>query len=138
MKKLIITEKPSVASNICDALGIKDRSTHKGYIEDDNYVVSWCFGHLIELAEPSVYGEQYRKWSYETLPVLPDTWRYEIKEDTREQFEVLKTLLNREDTEPVEATDCGREGEAIFRLVYQMAACKKPFYRLWISSMEAR
>ncbi|MBQ7725506.1 MAG: DNA topoisomerase 3 [Lachnospiraceae bacterium] len=136
MKKLIITEKPSVASNICDALGIKDRSTHKGYIEDDNYVVSWCFGHLIELAEPSVYGEQYRKWSYETLPVLPDTWRYEIKEDTREQFEVLKTLLNREDTEPVEATDCGREGEAIFRLVYQMAACKKPFYRLWISSME--
>ena len=75
MKKLIITEKPSVAANICEALGIKDSGYNRGYIEDDNYVVSWCFGHLIELAEPSAYGEQYRKWNYETLPIMPNVWK---------------------------------------------------------------
>ena len=136
MKKLIITEKPSVAANIYKALGIKDTGNNKGYIEDENYVVSWCFGHLIELAEPSAYGEKYSKWNYETLPIIPDVWKHNVKEDTREQFELLKTLLNRDDIEPVEATDCGREGEAIFRLVYEMAGCTKPFERLWISSME--
>ena len=137
MKTLIITEKPSVAKNICDALRIKDEGNHKGYIENENYVVSWCFGHLIELAEPSVYGEQFKKWSYETLPIMPNVWKYEVKEGTKEQFEILKDLLNREDIQPVEATDCGREGEAIFRLVYEMSGCTKPFKRLWISSMEA-
>ena len=137
MKKLIITEKPSVAANICEALGIKDSGYNRGYIEDDNYVVSWCFGHLIELAEPSAYGEQYRKWNYETLPIMPNVWKYEVKEKTKDQFMVLKSLLNRGDIEPVEATDCGREGEAIFRLVYEMAGCTKPFERLWISSMES-
>lgn len=137
MKTLIITEKPSVAINICTTLGIEDKENHKGFIEGDDRIVSWCFGHLIELAEPSAYGEQYKKWTYESLPVLPDTWQYEVKEDTKEQFELLKSLMDRDDvTEIVEATDAGREGEAIFRLVYEMAGCRKPFMRLWISSME--
>ena len=138
MKQLIITEKPSVAMNICTALGIEDNGNNKGFIENDERILSWCFGHLIELAEPSSYGEQYKKWSIEALPIFPDHWNYEIKEESAEQFEILKTLMNRDDVgEIVEATDAGREGEAIFRLVYMNAECEKPFRRLWISSMEA-
>ncbi len=135
---LIITEKPSVAMNICAALGIEDKDNHKGYIEDGEWIVSWCFGHLIELAKPVAYGEQYKKWSYESLPIIPLSWKHEVKEESAEQFDVLNTLMNRDDvTEIVEATDAGREGEAIFRLVYEMSGCNKPFKRLWISSMEA-
>ena len=138
MKSLIITEKPIVAMNICAALEIKDSGKNKGYIEDDSYVVSWCFGHLVELAKPVAYGEQYKKWSYGDLPIIPEDWKYEVREDTEEQFEVLKTLLNREDVNEVwNCCDAGREGEAILRLVYEMAGCSKPIKRLWISSMEA-
>ncbi len=138
MKTLIITEKPSVAMNICAALDITSNRDHRGYIENENMIISWCVGHLIELAEPSAYGDRYRKWTYDSLPILPDDWKYEIKEDTADQFDILKELMDRDDvTEIIEATDAGREGELIFRLVYDMAGCKKPFKRLWISSMEA-
>ena len=137
--QLIITEKPSVAKAICAALGIKDKSKHKGYIEGDERIVSWCYGHLVELAEPQAYGEQYKKWSYDSLPIMPEQWKHEVKPDTEEQFDILKKLMERNDvTELVEATDAGREGEAIFRLVYEKAGCNKPFKRLWISSMEEK
>ena len=137
MKQLIITEKPSVAMNICAALGIKDNGNHNGYVEDGDRIVSWCFGHLIELAKPSTYGEQYKKWSYDCLPIIPENWKYEVREDTGEQFEVLKALMLRDDVTLITvATDAGREGEAIFRLVYEKAGCSKPFNRLWVSSME--
>ena len=85
MKNLIITEKPSVAMNICAALNIEDKGNHKGYIESRDKIVSWCFGHLIELAKPEAYGEQYRKWSVETLPIFPTECKYEIKEESAEQ-----------------------------------------------------
>jgi len=135
--QLIITEKPSVAQAICAALGIKDKEKHQGYIEGEDRIVSWCYGHLVELAEPSAYGEQYKKWSYDGLPILPEEWRYEVKPGTKEHFNILKELMERDDvTEIVEATDAGREGELIFRLVYESAECRKPVKRLWISSME--
>ena len=94
---LIITEKPSVAMNVCAALGIEDKENHKGYIEDGNWIVSWCFGYLIELAEPSAYGEQYKKWTYETLPIIPISWKHKVKEESAEQFDVLNALMNRDD-----------------------------------------
>ena len=138
MKQLIITEKPSVAMNICAALNIEDKKNHKGYIESGDKIASWCFGHLIELAKPEAYGEQYKKWSVETLPIFPTEWKYEIKEESSEQFEILKTLMNRDDvTEVINCCDSAREGELIFRLVYEKAGCTKPVKRLWISSMEA-
>lgn len=137
MKTLIITEKPSVAMNICTALGITDNGDHRGYIEDEEWVVSWCFGHLVELAQPVAYGEQYRRWSVESLPIFPEKWKHEVKEESADQFDLLKTLMERDDvTGLVEATDSGREGEAIFRLVYEKSGYNKPFKRLWISSME--
>ncbi len=137
--QLIITEKPSVAKAICAALGITDEEKHNGYVEGEDRIVSWCYGHLMELAEPPAYGEQYRKWSYESLPILPQEWKHEIKPDTKEQFEILKKLMvDSRVTEICEATDAGREGEAIFRLVYEKAGCTKPFKRLWISSMEEK
>lgn len=133
--QLVIAEKPSVAKSIADVLGALDRQD--GYFEGGGYLVSWCVGHLIELAEPESYGDQWKKWTYESLPVNPEHWQYEIKEDTKEQYNVLYGLLydSRVD-EVVCATDAGREGELIFRLVYNMASCKKPMKRLWISSME--
>ena len=137
--QLIITEKPSVAQAICAALGVRDKGKHRGYIEGEGRIVSWCYGHLVELAEPSAYGEQYKKWSYDSLPILPEKWKYGVKPDTKEQFDILKELMERNDvTEICEATDAGREGEAIFRLVYEKAGCTKPFRRLWISSMEEK
>ena len=137
--QLIITEKPSVAQAICNALGIKDKEKHKGYIEGEDRIVSWCYGHLVELAEPAAYGKQYRKWSYDALPIIPGYWKYDIKQNTKEQFEILKKLMERKDvTGLICATDAGREGELIFRLVYEKAGCRKPFKRLWISSMEEK
>ena len=123
--QLVIAEKPSVAKNIAEVLGAT--SFQGGFMEGNDYVVSWCIGHLVELAEPEAYGEQWKKWSYESLPVLPETWQYKVKNDTRAQFEILCRLMNIEEiTEIVCATDAGREGELIFRLVYEMAGCKKP------------
>ena len=133
--QLVIAEKPSVAKNIADVLGALDRQD--GYFEGGGYLVSWCVGHLIELVEPESYGEQWKKWTYESLPVNPEHWQYEIKEDTKEQYDVLYGLLHDSRVDEVVcATDAGREGELIFRLVYNMASCKKSMKRLWISSME--
>ena len=133
--QLVIAEKPSVAKSIADVLGALDRQD--GYFEDGGYLVSWCVGHLIELAEPESYGDQWKKWTYESLPVNPEHWQYEIKEDTKEQYDVLYGLLHDSRVDEVVcATDAGREGELIFRLVYNMASCYKPMKRLWISSME--
>lgn len=133
--QLVIAEKPSVAKSIADVLGADSRQD--GYFEGNDYLVSWCVGHLIELAQPESYGEKWKKWTYESLPVNPMHFEYEIKEDTREQYYVLYELMHdvRVD-EVVCATDAGREGELIFRLVYDMAKCEKPMKRLWISSME--
>lgn len=133
--QLVIAEKPSVAKNIADVLGALDKQD--GYFEGGGYLVSWCVGHLIELAEPESYGDQWKKWTYESLPVNPEHWQYEIKEDTKEQYDVLYGLLHDSRVDEVVcATDAGREGELIFRLVYNMASCNKPMKRLWISSME--
>ena len=133
--QLVIAEKPSVAKSIADVLGALDRQD--GYFEGGGYIVSWCVGHLIELAEPESYGDQWKKWTYESLPVNPDHWQYEIKEDTKEQYDVLYGLLHDSRVDEVVcATDAGREGELIFRLVYEQAGCSKPMKRLWISSME--
>ena len=133
--KLVIAEKPSVAKSIAKVIGADKRED--GYLEGNGYIVSWCVGHLVELASPESYDEKYEKWKYEDLPILPSEWNYQIAEATRKQFGILKKLMDREDvTGLVEATDAGREGELIFRLVYDQAKCKKPFERLWISSME--
>ena len=133
--QLVIAEKPSVAKSIADVLGALDRQD--GYFEGGGYLVSWCVGHLIELAEPESYGDQWKKWTFESLPVNPEHWQYEIKEDTKEQYDVLYGLLHDSRVDEVVcATDAGREGELIFRLVYNMASCKKSMKRLWISSME--
>ncbi len=135
MSKLVICEKPSVAQSIGKVLGATKRCD--GYLEGGGYVVSWCVGHLVELAQPEAYGETYAKWRLEDLPILPEKWRYQVSASTKKQFQILKDLMGRDDVDSlVEATDAGREGELIFRLVYHQAGCKKPFERLWISSME--
>ena len=132
---LVITEKPSVAQSLALVIGAGKR--HEGYLEGNDYLVSWCIGHLVELASPDAYDEKLRKWRYEDLPVLPQEWKYEVSPGTKKQFEVLKKLMGRKDVERlICATDAGREGELIFRLVYHKAGCTKPFDRLWISSME--
>lgn len=139
--KLIIAEKPSVAFAIAKALNIK--GSKDGYIENGdrspagNYVISWCVGHLVALAEPSAYNEKYLKWNYADLPIIPPEFQYKIYGGKQKQFKVVKSLMNRKDiTEVINACDAGREGELIFRLVYARANCKKPIKRLWISSME--
>lgn len=133
--KLVIAEKPSVAQSIAKVIGATDKQD--GYLEGNGYIVSWCVGHLVELAEPEAYDEKYAKWNYSDLPILPSQWEYQVSESTKKQFKILKDLMKRNDVESlVEATDAGREGELIFRLVYHQAGCKKPFERLWISSME--
>lgn len=132
---LIIAEKPSVAQSIAAALGIKERKD--GYIKGGGYIVSWCVGHLVGLAQADAYGEQYKKWSYEALPILPQEWQYTIAADKGKQFKILKDLMHRADvSDVVNACDAGREGELIFRFVYEVAKCNKPMRRLWISSME--
>ena len=133
--QLVIAEKPSVAQSIAGVLGATERKD--GYMEGNDYIVSWCVGHLIELAQPESYDEALQKWTYESLPIIPDTWKHEVKSDTKAQYKVLYQLMhdNRVDS-VVCATDAGREGELIFRLIYNMAGCDKPMQRLWISSME--
>ena len=133
--RLVIAEKPSVAAAYAAALGVKGKKD--GYFENNGYIISWCIGHLVELAEAAAYGEQYKKWSYESLPILPQEWQYTVSEDKKKQFETLKQLMHRADvSEVVNACDAGREGELIFRFVYHVAGCEKPMRRLWLSSME--
>ena len=133
--KLVLAEKPSVAQSIAKVLGANKRED--GYLEGNGYVVSWCVGHLVELAQPEAYDAKYSKWTYADLPIFPADWRYEVSTGTKKQFGILKKLMARDDVASlVCATDAGREGELIFRLVYHKAGCRKPFERLWISSME--
>ena len=134
-RTLIITEKPSVARAIAAALGANVRGD--GCIHGNNLIVSWCYGHLIELASPAAYDEKLAKWRREDLPILPDPWQTVVMRDKRQQFEVLRGLMQRKDVcEVVNACDAGREGELIFRLVYEKAGCTKVVKRLWLSSME--
>ena len=133
--RLVIAEKPSVAQTIAAALGVKGKQD--GYIEGGGYLISWCVGHLVQLAEAAAYGEQYKKWSFDSLPILPEEWQYAVDPDKGKQFKTIKELMHRADvSEVVNACDAGREGELIFRFVYEVAGCKKPMRRLWISSME--
>ena len=133
--KLVIAEKPSVAMSLAAVLGATERKD--GYLEGSGYLVSWCVGHLLELAQPETYKEQYAKWRYEDLPILPENWKYEVPKDKKTQLALLCRLMKDKRVDSVVcATDAGREGELIFRLVYEYAGCNKPMERLWISSME--
>ena len=137
--RLVIAEKPSVAQSIARVIGADQRKD--GYLEGNGYLVSWCIGHLVELAMPETYNEAFTKWKYEDLPILPQFmdsgWQYQVADATKKQFGILKKLMHRDDViSLICATDAAREGELIYRLVYQQAGCKKPFDRLWISSME--
>ena len=133
--KLVIAEKPSVAMSLAAVLGATERKD--GYLEGPGYLVSWCVGHLLELAQPEAYKEQYAKWRYEDLPILPENWKYEVPKDKKTQLALLCRLMKDKRVDSVVcATDAGREGELIFRLVYEYAGCNKPMERLWISSME--
>ena len=132
---LVIAEKPSVGAAIGKVLGASSR--RDGYLEGNNYIVSWCVGHLVGLADASSYDERFAKWRYSDLPIVPDEWLFEVPKDKQKQFKVLCDLTrDKRVTELVCATDAGREGELIFRLVYKKAGCTKPFKRLWISSLE--
>ena len=133
--QLVIAEKPSVARSIAAVIGATEKQN--GYWQGGGYLVSWCIGHLVSFAEAGQYDEKYCKWRYEDLPILPQSWQFIVPDEKKQQFEVLRALLNRPDVDSVTAaTDAGREGELIFRFVYQMAGCTKPVKRLWISSME--
>ena len=132
---LVITEKPSVALAVSKVLGAYKRED--GYYEGSGYIISWCVGHLVELAKPEDYDEKYAKWRYADLPILPEAWKTVVSPDTKKQFAVLKKLMHRKDVESVvNGCDAGREGESIFRMTYELAECRKPMLRLWISSME--
>lgn len=133
--ELVIAEKPSVAQSIAAVLGATQRKD--GYLEGNDYLVSWCVGHLVELVQPESYEEAWKKWSYDNLPIIPQEWQHEVKSDTKAQYQILKKLMHDDRVDAVVcATDAGREGELIFRLTYNMAGCRKPMKRLWISSME--
>ena len=133
--KLVLAEKPSVAQAIAKVIGANKR--YNGYLEGNEYIVSWCIGHLVELSQPEAYNERYRKWNYNDLPIIPEQWQYKVSSATQKQFNVIQTLMKRKDIDSIIcATDAGREGELIFRLVYNKCGCKKPVERLWISSME--
>ena len=133
--QLVVSEKPSVGAAYAKVLGATNRQD--GYWEGNGYLVSWCIGHLVELAPPNVYDAKYVKWSIADLPILPQKWQYLVSAGTKKQFGILQKLMHRPDVDSiVNSCDAGREGELIFRLVYQQAGCKKPFSRLWLSSME--
>ena len=135
MHNLVIAEKPSVARTIAGVLHAAEK--RKGYLEGNGWRVSWCLGHLVEDALPEAYDPRYKKWVWEDLPILPREWKYRIVEATKEQYEILAALMNASDVDSIIlATDAGREGEAIGRLVYQQCGCTKPLRRLWISSLE--
>ncbi len=133
--RLIIVEKPSVAESIAKVLGVTNKKN--GYMMGKDYIVSWCVGHLVSLASADTYHAKYSKWNYQDLPIIPQEWQYTVNVSTKKQFEILKELMaKKEVTELICATDAGREGELIYRLVYQKCNCKKPVKRLWISSLE--
>ena len=133
--KLVIAEKPSVAQSLAAVIGAATRKD--GYLEGNGWRVSWCVGHLAGLADANSYDPKYAKWRYDDLPILPEHWQMVVGKDKKKQFDVLKQLMNAPDvTEVVNACDAGREGELIFRSVYELAGCQKPMKRLWISSME--
>ncbi len=133
--QLVIAEKPSVARSIAAVIGATDRQ--EGYLQGNGYLVSWCIGHLVSFADAGMYDERFRKWRYEDLPIIPESWRLTVPPDKRERFGTLRTLLRSEEvSEVINACDAGREGELIFRTVYHLAGCTKPMKRLWISSME--
>ena len=133
--QLVIAEKPSVARSIAAVIGATDRQ--EGYLQGNGYLVSWCIGHLVSFADAGMYDERFRKWRYEDLPIIPESWRLTVPPDKRERFGTLRTLLRSEEvSEVINACDAGREGELIFRTVYHLAGCTKPIKRLWISSME--
>ena len=135
MYNLIVTEKPSVARTISKVLSVTAR--HDGYLEGGGYLISWCVGHLVELAPPGVYDPRLERWDRADLPILPERWQYLVSSSTKKQFDVLCKLMHRADVDRIIcATDAGREGELIFRLVYHQCNCRKPVSRLWISSME--
>ena len=128
--ELVIAEKPSVAQSIAAVLGATQRKD--GYLEGNEYLVSWCVGHLVELVQPESYEEAWKKWSYDNLPIIPQEWQHEVKSDTKAQYQILKKLMHDDRVDAVVcATDAGREGELIFRLTYNMAGCRKPMKRLW-------
>lgn len=133
--RVILAEKPSVAQSIAAVLGADQKKN--GYLQGENDLVSWCIGHLIELAPPEIYDARYAKWRREDLPIVPSVWESVVSDGTKKQFAVLKELLNRADVDEVVcATDAGREGELIFRMAYEKTGCAKPVKRLWISSLE--
>ena len=135
MHNLIVTEKPSVARTISKVLGVT--TCRDGYLEGCGYLISWCVGHLVELAPPGVYDPRLERWDRADLPILPERWQYLVSSSTKKQFDVLCKLMHRADVDRIVcATDAGREGELIFRLVYHQCGCRKPVSRLWISSME--
>lgn len=133
--KLVIAEKPSVAISIAKVIGANKKKD--GYYEGNGYRVSWCVGHLIQMANPDAYDEKYTKWNMADLPIIPSDYKYEVAKATKKQFNILKKLMNDKEVDTViNACDAGREGESIFRLVYNQVNCKKKMKRLWISSME--
>lgn len=137
MKKLVIAEKPSVAANIANVIGAREKAD--GYYYNDNYIVSWCVGHLVELKDAAEYDEKYKQWDIRNLPIMPEVWQYKAVQSTKKQLTILYKLMRREDvTSLVCATDAGREGEAIFRRVYDICKCTKPVERLWVSSLEEK
>ena len=135
--QLVIAEKPSVGVALAKALGVTEKKD--GYIEGNGYIVSWCVGHLVGFCDAAEYDKRYARWRYDDLPIFPAKWKTKILESTKKQFSILKKLMNAPQTkEIICATDAGKEGELIFRLVYEKAGCRKPVKRLWISSMEEK
>ena len=133
-KILVIAEKPSVARDISNVLGCNNKG--EGFLENDKYIVSWAFGHLVTLCEPDEYDKALKRWSAETLPIIPESMKLKAIRGNKKQLDILKKLMNSKGTESlICATDSGREGELIFRYIYEYNKCKKPFKRLWISSM---
>lgn len=136
MKKLVLAEKPSVGRELARVLGCRNCGK---YFEGESYVVTWALGHLITPAPPDFYGQQYRRWSLSTLPILPETLENIVIEKTKQQYELVAGLMGREDIQSlIIATDAGREGELVARWIIQMAHCSKPLERLWISSQTIR
>ena len=132
---LVIAEKPSVSRAIAEVIGAQERED--GYLQGTDCMVSWCFGHLAEYVSPDAYDEKFNQWRYEDLPIIPKDWKVTVSEDKKDQFYILKRLLNSPEIEyVVNACDAGREGELIFKHVYDLSGSKKPVKRLWISSLE--
>ena len=135
--RLIVAEKPSVGRELAGIVGAKEKK--EGYIKGGGHIITWAVGHLTELAAPELYDEKLKSWKLDTLPVIPDKFKTVVSKKTSEQYKIVKDLMNSgEVTEIICATDAGREGELIFRRIYEKANCKKPVKRLWISSMEAK